>query len=107
VTGVWPSRNAGTLSELTTPDQRCRAGTVRCSHVFGLLVRHTRPLAIMPSADQVPVKSPHSTMHWHMWVVLIAGSAMAARVRFSSSPCRRIATPRRDYREPQGGYPEW
>ena len=25
----------------------------RCSHVFGLLVRHTRPLAIMPSADQV------------------------------------------------------
>src|SRR6478609_5134651 len=27
----------------------------------------------MPSADQVPVKSPHSTMHWHMWVVLIAG----------------------------------
>src|SRR5262249_22242621 len=32
----------------------------RCSHVFGLLARHTRPLAIMPSADQVPVKSPHS-----------------------------------------------
>src|SRR5207249_207023 len=32
-----------------------------------------RPLAIMPSTDQVPVKSPHSTMHWHMWVVLIAG----------------------------------
>jgi len=37
-----------------------------------------RPLAIMPSADQVPVKSPHSTMHWHMWVVLIAGSAGSA-----------------------------
>src|ERR1039458_565610 len=34
----------------------------RCSHVFGLLVRHTRPLAIMPSADQVPIKSSHSTM---------------------------------------------
>src|SRR6266567_1615745 len=32
-----------------------------------------RPLAIMPSADQVPVKSPHLTMRWHMWVVLIAG----------------------------------
>ena len=45
----------------------------RCSHVFGLLARHTGPLAIMPCADQVPVKSPHSTMHWHMWVVLIAG----------------------------------
>jgi hypothetical protein len=27
----------------------CSVG--RCSHVFGLLVRHTRPLAIMPSAD--------------------------------------------------------
>src|SRR2546427_9465464 len=50
----------------------------RCSHVFGLLVRHTGPLAIMPSADQVPVKSPHSTMHWHMWVVLIAGSTGSA-----------------------------
>jgi hypothetical protein len=24
-----------------------------------------RPLAIMPSADQVPVKSSHSTMRWH------------------------------------------
>jgi hypothetical protein len=28
----------------------------------------------MPSADQVPVKSPHSRMQWHIWVVLIAGS---------------------------------
>src|SRR4051794_12917990 len=37
-----------------------------------------RPLAIMPSADQVPVKRPHSTMHWHMWVVLIAGSTGSA-----------------------------
>jgi len=45
----------------------------RCSHVFGLLVRFTRPLAIMPSADQVPVKSPHSTMLGGSWVVLIAG----------------------------------
>src|SRR5450759_3748150 len=34
----------------------------RCSHVFGLLVRHTWPLAIIPSADQVPVISTHSTM---------------------------------------------
>src|SRR5438046_8318221 len=32
----------------------------------------------MPSADQVPVKSPHSTMPWHMWVVLIAGSTGSA-----------------------------
>ena len=55
---------------------RLQAG--RCSHVFGLLARHTRPLAIMPSADQVPVKTPHSTMQWHMWVVLIAGSTGSA-----------------------------
>src|SRR5262245_8312714 len=32
----------------------------------------------MPSADQVPVKSPHSTMLWHLWVVLIAGSTGSA-----------------------------
>src|SRR5262245_59548101 len=32
----------------------------------------------MPSADQIPVKSPHSTMLWHMWVVLIAGSTGSA-----------------------------
>src|SRR3954468_23773216 len=50
----------------------------RCSNVFGLFARHTRPLAIMPSADQVPVKTSHSTMHWHMWVVLIAGSTGSA-----------------------------
>ena len=52
----------------------------RCSHVFGLLVRHMRPLAIMPSADQVPVNSTHSTMRWHKWVVLIAGSTGSALV---------------------------
>ena len=28
----------------------------------------------MPSADQVPVKSSHSRMRWHKWVVPIAGS---------------------------------
>src|SRR5947207_11712386 len=32
----------------------------------------------MPSADQVPVKSPHSRMRWHWWVVLIAGSTGSA-----------------------------
>jgi hypothetical protein len=50
----------------------------RCSHVFGLFVRHTGPLAIMPSADQVPIISTHSTMRWHKWVVLIAGSTGSA-----------------------------
>src|ERR1700693_843263 len=32
----------------------------------------------MPSADQVPTKTSHSTMLWHMWVVLIAGSTGSA-----------------------------
>ena len=32
----------------------------------------------MPSADQVPVNSSHSTMHWPLWVVLIAGSTGSA-----------------------------
>jgi hypothetical protein len=36
----------------------------RCSHVFGLLMRLTCPLAIMPSADQVPIRSAHSMMLW-------------------------------------------
>jgi hypothetical protein len=34
----------------------------RCSHVFGLLMRHSGPLAMMPSADQIPDQSTHSTM---------------------------------------------
>jgi hypothetical protein len=32
--------------------------------VFGLLARFKCPLAIMPSADQVPVNCAHSTMQW-------------------------------------------
>src|ERR1700745_4332062 len=32
----------------------------------------------MPSADQVPIRSTHSTMRWHKWVVLIAGSTGTA-----------------------------
>src|ERR1700729_1525715 len=32
----------------------------------------------MPSADQVPIISSHSTMLWPLWVVLIAGSTGSA-----------------------------
>src|SRR5713226_2843907 len=32
----------------------------------------------MLSADQVPVKNPHSRMQWPEWVVLIAGSTGSA-----------------------------
>ncbi len=39
----------------------------------------------MPSADQVPVKSPHSTMHWHMWVVLCDGGDLG---RSPGQQCR-------------------
>jgi hypothetical protein len=54
----------------------CSSG--RSSLVFSLLARFTRPLAIMPSADQVPVSCTHSTMRWRKWVVLIAGSTGSA-----------------------------
>ena len=33
---------------------------------------------IIPSGDRVPVKSPHPTMRWRMWVILIAGSTRSA-----------------------------
>ena len=46
--------------------------------MFGLSTRLTGPLAIMPSADRVPVKSSHSMMLWPMWVVLITGSTGSA-----------------------------
>src|SRR6476469_1499346 len=47
----------------------------------------------MPSADQVPVKTPHSTMRWHMWVVLIAGSTGSAlrAVRLPTFTSRRMS----------------
>ena len=32
----------------------------------------------MPSADQVPINNPHSTMLGSKWVVLIAGSTGSA-----------------------------
>src|ERR1700737_4972202 len=32
----------------------------------------------MPSADQIPINSTHSTMRWHKWVVLMAGSTGSA-----------------------------
>jgi hypothetical protein len=32
----------------------------------------------MPSADQVPIDNPHSTMRGGSWVVLIAGSTGSA-----------------------------
>src|ERR1017187_5378964 len=70
-------------------------------------VRHTRPLAIMPSADQVPVKSTHSTMRWHMWVVLIAGSTGSAlrAVRPFQPPHHAGYPARSRLRRKRGGFP--
>ena len=66
----------------------------RSSHVFGLLTRFTRPLAIMPSADQVPVTTSHSTMLWPKWVVLIAGSTgTALRAVRPFQPSHRAGCP--------------
>ena len=57
------------------------------------------PLAIMPSADQVPVKSPHSTMQWHMWVVLIAGSTGSAlRAVRPFQPSHHVGCPTRSFK---------
>jgi hypothetical protein len=50
----------------------------------------------MPSADQVPVKRPHSTMHRHMWVVLIAGSTGSALRAVRSSNLHITPDARRD-----------
>src|ERR1700731_3018122 len=51
---------------------RPQAWSVRpCVRPLGAV--HT--LAIMFSADQVPVKTAHSTIRWHQCVVLIAGAA--------------------------------
>jgi hypothetical protein len=66
----------------------------RCSHVSGLSARHTGPLAIMPSADQVPIKSSHSMMLWPKWVVLIArstGSGLRAVRPSQLFTSRRVA----------------
>jgi hypothetical protein len=67
----------------------------RCSHVFGLLARRTGPLAIMPSADRVPVRSPHSIMHWHLWVVLIAGNS--THIHGTSVPVEEPSTASKVY----------
>jgi hypothetical protein len=53
-------------------------------------MRYTGPLAIMPSADQVPVKTSHSKMLWPLWVFLIAGSTGAA-LRAVRPPNRYVA----------------
>src|ERR1700723_3906029 len=50
----------------------------------------------MPSADQVPVKTAHSTMLWHMWVVLIAGSTGSALRAFRPPKLHITPVARRD-----------
>src|SRR5580704_13735954 len=50
----------------------------------------------MPSADQVPVNSTHSTMLWPKWVVLIAGSTGSAlRAVRPFQPSHHVGCPTR------------
>jgi hypothetical protein len=50
----------------------------------------------MPSADQVPVITTHSVMHWPKWVVLIARSTGSAFVLFALSNRHITPDARRD-----------
>jgi hypothetical protein len=54
---------------------RLQAG--RCGHVFGLLARH-KAAGHNALRGSGPSQKPAFKMHWHMWVVLIAGSAGSA-----------------------------
>ena len=62
----------------------CQGFLARVQHRSGqpcvrpIHAAHTRPLAIMPSADRVPVNSTHSTMPWPKWGVPIARSTSPA-----------------------------
>src|SRR5262245_59801977 len=80
----------------TSPHQLPLAQAGLSIDVFGLLVRLAWPLALMPSADQVPVKNSHSTMLWHKWVVLISGSTGSAlRAVRPSQPSHHAGCPTR------------
>jgi len=69
-------------------------------HVFGLFVRFAWPLAIMPSAGQVPVNSTHSTMRWHRWVVPPAGPTVVLWFQRQRWCLRRAGTPKPSSRRP-------
>jgi len=53
-------------------------GPATTQHIAAEQFKRVTKADMMASADQVPVKSTHSTMRWHMWVVLIAGSTGSA-----------------------------
>ena len=66
----WERVYIGTYIATMSPRMSSQWGD---PHVFGLFARFTMPLAIMPSADQVPVKSTHSKMPWPMWIESLRG----------------------------------
>ncbi len=77
----WRFGNRRVMSALPCGRLRSRARCPAASWwgvCWPLTIRAPGPLAIMPSADQVPFRSTHSTMRWHKWVVLIAGSTGSA-----------------------------
>jgi hypothetical protein len=50
----------------------------RCSHVFGLLIAVHMTAGHNALRGSGPDQTSHSTMRWHEWVVLIAGSTGSA-----------------------------
>src|SRR5262249_15152730 len=50
----------------------------RCSHVFGLFVRFHMTAGHNAFRGSGPGQKPAFEMHWHEWVVLIAGSTGSA-----------------------------
>jgi hypothetical protein len=56
----------------------CVDGSELARRIFTLQAWSVQPCVRQPSADQVPIKSAHSTMLWPKWVVLIAGSTGSA-----------------------------
>src|SRR5438034_1269817 len=65
----------------TAPDwqgKSSRRVAGRCSHVFGLFVRFHMTAGHNALRGSGPGQKPAFEMHWHMWVVLIAGSTGSA-----------------------------
>jgi hypothetical protein len=65
-----------------------RSATVGCGHVSGLLMRRVRPLALMHSADRVPITSPRLAN-----AMPVAGCSDPRLDRFAITPSTPSRTP--------------
>ena len=80
-----PARQRLSLSQGGCRRIRPAVVLARSAHARVRPVSAVHVTASMPSPDQVPVKSTHSTMRWPRWVVLIAGSTGSALRVFAFS----------------------